>query len=107
MDGHRERQWLRARLLSRTPSTEAVIITYMRDVKEGRCVRVTDVPGVFLQCDSEGGVFLQIEGNMVQALLKIEPGLYRKYIVMNNGKRVLYMRLRKALYGLLNSGLIF
>ena len=107
-DGRPQRKTMaKGEASSRTPATESVIITCVRDVKEGRCVRVTDVPGAFLQCDAEGDVYLRIEGSMVQALLKIEPGLYRKFIVMNNGKKVLYVKLRKALYGLLNSGLIF
>ena len=92
---------------SRTPATESVIITCLRDSKEGRYVAITDIPGAFLQCDAESDVFLRIEGSMVQALLKIDPQVYREYVVMNNGKKVLYVLLKKALYGLLNSGLIF
>ena len=44
---------------------------------------------------------------MVEALLKIKPELYRKYVILNNGKKFLYIKLRKVLYGLLNSGLLF
>ena len=49
----------------------------------------------------------RIKENVVEALLKIKPELHRKYVVLNNGKKVLYVKLRKALYGLLNSGLLF
>ena len=44
---------------------------------------------------------------MAQALLLIKPELYRTYVTLRNGKKVLYVKLEKALYGLLNSGLLF
>ena len=81
---------------SRTPTTESVFITSLRDAKEGRYVAITDIPGAFLQCDAEDDVYLRIEGSMVQALLKIEPQIYREYVVMNNGKKVLYVQLKKS-----------
>jgi hypothetical protein len=40
-------------------------------------------------------------------LVKIDPKLYRKYLLVNIGKSVLYVQLKKALYGTLQAGLLF
>ena len=92
---------------SRTPHTESIIITSARDAAEKRVVVITDIPGAFLQANQEGKVYLRIEGSMAKALLLIKPELYRTYVALRNGKKVLYVKLEKALYGLLNSGLLF
>ena len=48
-DGRPQRKMMaKSEALLQNPSTKAVIITCIRDVKEGRCVRVIDVPGAFL-----------------------------------------------------------
>ena len=90
----------------RTPSTDSVVITSLRNARERRYITITDIPGAFLQYDAEGVVILRIEGSMVQALLKIELQLYREQVVLNNEKKVIYVQIRKALYGLLYNGLI-
>ena len=66
---------------------------------------VTDISGAFSQADVEDEVYIIIEGTMADLLAKIKPELYRKYIVMKNGDVVLYVKLRKVLYDLLDSGL--
>ena len=91
---------------SRTRSTDSVVITSLRNARERRYITITDIPGAFLQYDAEGVVILRIEGSMVQALLKIELQLYREHVVLNNEKKVIYVQIRKALYGLLYNGLI-
>ena len=48
-----------------------------------------------------------LTGTMADLLCKVKPELYRKYVEDHNGKKVLYVRLRKALYGCLKSGLLF
>ena len=52
-------------------------------------------------------MIMKIEGSMAEALLKIKPELYTKYVVLRNGNEILYVRLKKALYGLLNSSLLW
>ena len=63
---------------------KSVILSCLRGNKEGKYVAISDIPGTFLQCDAEDDIFLRIEGSMVQALLKIEPQIYQKHVVMNN-----------------------
>jgi hypothetical protein len=39
--------------------------------------------------------------------VRIDPGLYRKHVQLKNGKQVLYVELKKALYGTLKAALLF
>jgi hypothetical protein len=44
---------------------------------------------------------------MAEAILKINPKQYTKYVVKENGKDVIYFILAKALYGTLQAALLF
>ena len=79
----------------------------MVDAEESREVVVTDVPGAYLHADMDTEVHMVLTGTMAELLCKVKPELYRKYVQDHNGKKVLYVRLRKALYGCLKSGLLF
>ena len=49
-----------------------------------------------------------LEGTIAKLIVKLDPSLYRKYIWENkNGKPMLYVKLRKALYGTLQVALLF
>ncbi len=40
-------------------------------------------------------------------MAQTDPKLYRKYLVNKKGKKVLYLHLQKALYGIIKSALLF
>ena len=45
---------------------------------------------------------------IAELIVKLEPRLYRKYIRKNkNDKPMLYVKVRKALYGTLQAALLF
>ena len=49
-----------------------------------------------------------LEGTIAELIIKLDPTLYRKYIWENKqGKPMLYVKLRKALYGTLQAALLF
>ena len=49
-----------------------------------------------------------MRGELAELMIKLEPKVYRKYVTWDaKGKPVLYVRLQKALYGLLRSALLF
>ena len=78
------------------------------DAKEGRYVAVTDIPGAFLHADMNQDVHMLLEGTIAELIVKLEPKLYRKYIWRNKSdKPMLYVKLRKALYGTLQAALLF
>lgn len=50
---------------------------------------------------------MKIRGEMIDLLLAIDQEAYKPHITYENGKRVLYVHIRKAIYGMLQSALLF
>ena len=50
---------------------------------------------------------LDSPGPLAELLAKVDPKLYTKYLVKENGKTVMYVQLQKALYGTLSAALLF
>ena len=93
---------------SPTVSTEGLFLTSLIDAKERRAVATVDVPGAFLQTDAKGDpVYIRFQGVMVELLEMIDPKLYRKHVVVEGGKKVLYGEAMKALYGTITASLLF
>ena len=89
---------------------EALFLTLAIDAREVRDVATCDIPVSFLQTDIPkvaNKVHIKLDGAMVDLLAKINPQLYRKYLILiRKVKPVLYGEARKAVYGTLNSSLI-
>ena len=92
---------------SPTVAIEALMLSCVIDAKEHRDVATVDIPGAFMQADMDDKVHMRLEGKMAELLVRCEPKLYRKYIRVEGGKTVLYVELRKALYGTLKAALLF
>eukprot|EP00957_Ditylum_brightwellii_P078671 5981757-Ditylum_brightwellii.AAC.1 len=89
-------------------SSEAVMITSVIDAKEGRDVAITDIPDAYLTADMDDFVVMVLEGTLAELLVKTASNVYQKYLgVGKDNKPVLYVQLRKALYGYLKSALLF
>ena len=82
-------------------STEAVFLTAVIDALENKNVAVLDVPGTFMQAEIDELVHVQFTGEMVSMLLQIDHQMYKNYVVIEKGGRVMNMELLKALYGTL------
>jgi len=108
-DGRPQRQYTRKEEVSSpTVSLEAMMISCAIDAKEGRYVIVTDIPGAFLHADMEGEVHMILEGTIAELIVKLDPSMYRKYIWHSQkGRPMLYVQLKKALYGTLQAALLF
>ena len=49
-----------------------------------------------------------LRGRLADIMVKVDPSLYRKYVTTSKkGVPMLYVKLTKALYGLLSSALLF
>ena len=79
---------------SPTISNEAIFLNLTIDAKEVRDVGTYYIPGEFIHTDmpeGAGKVHIKIDRAMVELLAKINPQLYRKYIILSKkGKLVLY-----------------
>ena len=60
-----------------------------------------------MQGDQDETVHMRLEGTLAEFLTKCDPNLYCQYVVTENNKPVLYVKLIKALYGTLHAALIF
>jgi hypothetical protein len=75
--------------------------------KKGRDVATAHIPGAFMQTEMKGTIQIVLECTMAKLLVKIDPKLYQKHLLMQNRKPVMHVQLKKALYGTLQAGLLF
>lgn len=92
---------------SPTVAVESLFISCVIDAKEGRDVITCDIPGAFMQSDMDEVIHMKLEGPLAELLTKVDPKTYLKYMVKENGKSVIYVTLKKALYGTLQAALLF
>ena len=106
-DGRPQKKlYTKAETASPTVLLEALMMSLMIDAFEGRDVATADVGGAFLHGEMKDFVLLKVTGESVDIMCKVNPG-YEEYVTMENGKRVLYLQLLKALYGCVKSALIW
>ena len=72
----------------------------------------TDIPNAFIQAQmprEEGAerVVMKITGVLVDLLVQLAPEIYGPFVVLQNGKKVLYVEVLKAMYGMLIASLLW
>jgi len=96
---------------SPTASLESHFLCAVLDAKEGRDVMTADIPNAFIQAElpppkeGEDGVVMKITGVLVDLLVDMSPEIYGPYVVLEKGRKVLYVRVLRALYGMLSAAL--
>ena len=63
-----------------------------------------DVPNYLIQNEIPNGnerVIMNITGVMLDLLVEMDPEFYGKYFVYENGRKVLYVEVLRALYGIM------
>jgi hypothetical protein len=92
-----------------TVTSEAIFIQATVYAHENRDVATCDmIPGAFLQADNPDYVLMRLDGILAELMVKVAPSLYRKYVTTNaKGISVLYVKLEKAVYGMMKSALLF
>ncbi len=108
-DGQKQRgDWTKQETMLPTVSTEAVFITAVIDTHKEHDVTCFDIPGAFLHADSDKDITMILKGRLAELMVKVAPNLYRKYISVDaKGSAILYVKMQKAIYGLLRSALLF
>jgi hypothetical protein len=74
---------------------------------QGQKLATVDIPGAFMHADMDQLVYMKLDGKMAEFLVKIDPKLYRRYVIMEGNIPVLYVELQNALYGTLCAALLF
>ena len=74
------------------------------DAKEERDVACCDIVGAYLNAHMKKLIYMVYEGDMVDYMIQSNLSKYQDYVHVNhNGKKQLYVRLNKALYGCIES----
>jgi hypothetical protein len=107
------REWLSQEdAASPTAALESILITGVIEAKEKRDVMTCNIPNAFIQVylpkkePGEGRVVMKITGVLVDMLVDINPELYGPAVVLENQKKVIYIEVLKALYGMLEAALL-
>jgi hypothetical protein len=113
-NGKPTREWLNKEdVASPTASLEAIILTCVIDSYENRDVMTADIPNAFIQAEmpeimkGNERIMMKIQGILVDMLVDINPNLYSSKIVFENGKKVIYVWVLKAIYGMLEAALLW
>jgi hypothetical protein len=98
--------------LSTSPkaATESILLTATIDAEEGRDVTPVDILNALVQTkfdNKQEKVIMKIRGILVDMLIEINSEMYRSYIVYEGSHRVIYVRMLRALYGMIQSALLF
>ena len=78
----------------------------MIDAHEGRDVATADVAGAYLNADMKKFTLMRITGVGVEILCAANPS-YKKYVTKEGREQVLYLKIVKAIYGLVESALLW
>jgi hypothetical protein len=109
-DGRKQREYISpADATSPTVSNEAVFLTAAIEAREGRAKATVDIPGAFMHADQgkDDVVHVRLTDIMVDILLQLDHAKYAPYVVIERGRRVLYVQLDKALYGTIKAAKLF
>ena len=108
-DGSSQRKYVpREEATSQTLAVESLIALVTIFAFEKRDVAVFDVPGAYLQADipDDKFVLLKFEGQFVDILVEVNAE-FASSVRYEKGKKVLYCRILKALYGMIESALLW
>ncbi len=93
---------------SLTASTESTFITVSIAAHERRVVQCYNVPSAFVNTDVDEEVIMVLKGDLPEMMIQVALEVYRKYVAVDKkGTTILYVKLQKALYGLMRASLLF
>jgi hypothetical protein len=108
-NGSKQRQWIRKEdAASPTVMGDSVMITSAIEAHEKRKVITLDIPGAFLNADLDEEVIMLLRGELAELMVTIDPVLYGPYMITTaRGEKLLYVKMLKAMYGLMRAALLF
>ena len=113
-NGKPTREWLtREDSASPTAALESIMLTAVIDTHEGRDIMCADIPNAFIQAempdisDGKERVTMKITGVLVDMLVQLSPKIYGPYVVFEKQRKVIYVQVLKAIYGMLQAALLW
>ena len=95
---------------SPTVSLETLLTTCVIDAKQRRNIRTLDIPNAFVQTElpqNEERIIMRINGKLVDLITELFPSQYTEFVYHKNNNKVIFVEMRKALYGMMMSSLLF
>ena len=87
---------------------ESTFITASIAAHERRVVQCYDVPSAFVNTNVDEEVIMVLKGDLAEMMIQVAPEVYQKYVAVDKkGTKILYVKLQKALYGLMRASLLF
>ena len=84
------------------------MITSAIEAHEEHDVGSIDIPGAFLHVLTDEEIYMLLRDPLSELMVMVDPYLYLQYITYNSKvQALLYLKMNKALYGLLKSVLQF
>ena len=78
----------------------------MIDSFENKNAVIADITGAYLFANMKDNEIIKIKNDAVDIMCKVYEG-YKKYITYEKGNKVIYMKLDNALYGCVQSALLW
>jgi hypothetical protein len=101
--GHQQESKLAGKVSAPTAWRPSILIVAAVTAKEQRLIATIDIGSAYMNADMTGEVFVRLDQDQTRVLAELEP----RYLafIQNNGTLVVH--LRKALYGCLQSALLW
>ena len=91
-----------------TIAEDSIFLTGVIDAKELRAIAILDITNAFLHTENDKKILILLRGRPAEMVVQVDPVMYRKYVTYSpKGHAILYVRLSKALYGMLRAALLF
>ena len=66
------------------------------------------IANTFFHADNDEDVLMLLRGKLAESMVKVDPSMYREYVTTSKkGVPMLYVKLDKAMYGMLRAALLF
>ena len=109
-DGSRQRRYFKddENTASPTVNLETVHASFCIDAFEKRHSVITDIPGAYLHAGipDDKEILLKFVGQFVDIMCKVNPE-YLQFVRYENGTKVLYVKVLRAIYGCIFSALLW
>ncbi|KAI2502074.1 Reverse transcriptase (RNA-dependent DNA polymerase) [Fragilaria crotonensis] len=106
-DGRKQKSlYDKSETASPTVATDSLMISVGIDAHEQRDVGTSDIAGAYLKAYMKDYVIMKFTGISVDILCEMNPK-YIPFVTIENGVKVLYVRLIKAIYGCVQSALLW
>ena len=92
--------------------TESLFLTVAVDAYERRDIMSLDIPNAYIQAGVPRQkigkcIIMKVRGRIVDWLIELDPLAYLPFVVYENGVKTLYLLVEKAIYGMLEAGLLW